>query len=675
MLSVKRSFYLLTVLMLAMVPGFLPGHANLHTDGVFAPSRFTETNPPLGPVRPVAEFEPASHVLIRYPLGIPVSLVTQLASQDQVICLVSSQSQQNQATSTFNSAGANMANISFMIAETDSYWTRDYAPWFIFDGNGEYGVVDFIYNRPRPNDNLIPQLFANQYNHNYYGMNLQQTGGNYMTDGICTAAQTTIAYTENAGYTQAQVNAKMHDYMGISSYHVLPDPNNTYIDHIDCWGKFLAPDKVLIRSVPTSHAQYNAIEQTAAYFANLNCAWGYPFRVYRVNTPQNQPYTNSLILNKRVFVPIMNSSYDAAALQVYHDALPGYEVIGVTGSSYSPWESTDALHCRTHEIPDKQMIHISHQPWWGTRDYATGYDFNASIKAHSGQALYPDSIFVCYKVNQQPWQRSVLINIVASEYTTLLSGFAPGDTIRYFIHAADLSGRSLDHPFTAAFDPHVFIIEADTEPPLLNHNAPAEMTNQATLFTVNASDNYQVGQVLMQYKVDEQEIPIELALNPYPQAGPDAWSCLVEPQFSSEDDTFHYRFIAQDLGTPPNIGYYPPSGTWISLPIKEMGNEDNHVPEPVQTGLRVYPNPLRKSSGNSFTIDFTCTGKSPFTLKIFNLKGQLISCKTISPNTQSSNLINWPFSDSGLRNTAPGLYFCKITQNGNSFISKMLILD
>jgi len=186
MLSAKHSFYLITVLILVMIPGFLPGHADLPTDSDYAPSRFTETNPPQGPVRPVAEFEPASHVLIRYPLGIPVSLVVQLASQDQVICLVSSQSQQNQATSTFNSAGANMANISFMIAATDSYWTRDYAPWFIFDGNDEYGVVDFIYNRPRPNDNLIPQLFANQYNHNYYGMNLQQTGGNYMTDGICT---------------------------------------------------------------------------------------------------------------------------------------------------------------------------------------------------------------------------------------------------------------------------------------------------------------------------------------------------------------------------------------------------------------------------------------------------------------------------------------------------------
>jgi hypothetical protein len=179
----------------------------------------------------------------------------------------------------------------------------------------------------------------------------------------------------------------------------------------------------------------------------------------------------------------------------------------------------------------------------------------------------------------------------------------------------------------------------------------------------------------MQYKVDEQEIPIELALNPNPQAGPDAWNCLVEPQFSSEDETFHYRFIARDSATPPNLGYYPPSGTWISLPIKELSNEDNHVPEPVQNGLRVYPNPLRKSSGNYFTIDFTSSGKSPFTLKIFNLKGQLLSTKTISPSTQNSNLISWPFSDLGRRNAAPGLYFCKITQDGNSFISKMLIMD
>ncbi len=273
----------------------------------------------MAPVRPIAEFEPASDVLIRYPLGIPVSLVAQLANTANVICIVSS-SQQSSAVSAFTNAGVNMERVSFLNAATDSYWTRDYGPWFIFDGNGEYGMVDFIYNRPRPNDNLIPQVFANHFALNYYGMNLQQTGGNYMSDGINTAAQTTLVYTEN-GNNQTNVNTKMQQYLGITNYLVMADPNNTYIEHIDCWAKFLAPDKIIIRSVPASHSQYNAIENAANYFATHNCAWGYPYRVYRVYTPSNEPYTNSLILNKKVFVPIVGNSNDNPALQVYREAL------------------------------------------------------------------------------------------------------------------------------------------------------------------------------------------------------------------------------------------------------------------------------------------------------------------------------------------------------------------
>ena len=47
----------------------------------------------------------------------------------------------------------------------------------------------------------------------------------------------------------------------------------------------------------------------------------------------------------------MNSSWDDS-LEVYRDALPGYEVLGFTGS----WQSTDALHCRVRGIPDITYI-------------------------------------------------------------------------------------------------------------------------------------------------------------------------------------------------------------------------------------------------------------------------------------------------------------------------------
>ena len=242
-------FILLAMLLCCSLP--LLADYILPDDGTGSLTRFTETNPPVAPVRPVAEFEPASDVLILYPLGIPVSLVAQLANTAHVICIVTSSSQ-TAAYNAFSNAGTNMANVSFMNAATDSYWTRDFGPWFVFDGNDQYGLVDFVYNRPRPNDNLIPQTFANLYGLNYYGMNLQQTGGNYMADGIRAAMQTTLVYEENSN-NQTNVNTKMHDYLGIDSYHVLADPNNTYIDHIDCWAKLLAPDKVMVRSVPQSH--------------------------------------------------------------------------------------------------------------------------------------------------------------------------------------------------------------------------------------------------------------------------------------------------------------------------------------------------------------------------------------------------------------------------------------
>ena len=78
----------------------------------------SETPAPTDP-RFVAEFEPMQGVMIRYPLGIPVSLVKSLAENCQVYCIVT-QSQQSSARSSFNNAGVNMNRVTFVIANTNS---------------------------------------------------------------------------------------------------------------------------------------------------------------------------------------------------------------------------------------------------------------------------------------------------------------------------------------------------------------------------------------------------------------------------------------------------------------------------------------------------------------------------------------------------------------------------
>ena len=169
------------------------------------------------------------------------------------------------------------------------------------------GSSIFPYNRPRPNDDNIPAVLAQQMGVPLWGMDLIHTGGNWMDDGLGIAASTTLVYEENPDLDEDEIDTLVKDYLGIRKYIVQDDPLGEYIEHIDCWGKFLDVDKILIGQVPPSDYRYNDFEMVANYWTFQTSSWGDHYQVYRVYTPGTYPYTpytNSLILNKKVFVPI-----------------------------------------------------------------------------------------------------------------------------------------------------------------------------------------------------------------------------------------------------------------------------------------------------------------------------------------------------------------------------------
>lgn len=419
---------------------------------------FTPTDPPAHPVRMVAEYEQMQSVLVRYPFGIPTSLIVEMSQHCGVTTLVANQSQQNTVNNIYIGSGANMDNIDFIQAPTDSYWTRDYGPWFVIDGNGDFGVCDYPYNRPRPNDNNVPIEVANHLGIDLYGMSLEHTGGNHMCTGISQGSCTDLVWEENPSLSHDDIQEMVDDYLGIAQYHVLPDPLGEYIKHIDCWGKFLGTNKVLIGSVLESDPRYDDFEYVADYFASTMSDWGVPYEVFRVYTPgyyPNTPYTNSLILNKKVFVPITGSTYDAQALDAYEAAMPGYQIIGVM---YDGWENTDALHCRTKGIADDEMLYISHMPLLGNIQQEDEYIINASFTNYSGSPLYPDSLMVYYRVDGGAYQAVQMVPLVGSAYTASIPYQEEGAVVGYYVHAADESGRSTNHPLIGAPDPHEFTV-------------------------------------------------------------------------------------------------------------------------------------------------------------------------------------------------------------------------
>ncbi len=424
---------------------------------------FVETDPPTGEPRFVAEFEPMQGVMIRYPLGIPTSLVAQLSNNCMVYCIVST-SQQNQAQNSFQNAGVNMDNVTFVNAQTDSYWVRDYGPWYIFEDRNP-AIVDNIYNRPRPNDDNISGVFANFWQIPMYGMNLQHTGGNMMEDGRGHGVSDDLVFQEN-NYNEENVRNKMRDYLGIDPYHVTIDPQGDYIAHVDCWGKYLAPDKILIAQLPQSNPRYQYYEEVAEYFENTNCCWGYPYHVYRVQEPGGYtlaPYTNSLILNKTVYVPLgSNSNYNNQALAVYQEAMPGYEIVGVTNNTNTPWENTDALHCRTRGVMDFNMLFVDHRDvLHGEQEWQESIPVVSKFIAYSGANLKQDSLLIYYSIDGGTYQTAHMTATGnPDEYVGYITGYQGGSEIDYYVFGADESGHRYTQPVFADLDPHHFTMEA-----------------------------------------------------------------------------------------------------------------------------------------------------------------------------------------------------------------------
>jgi len=413
------------------------------------------------PVNAVAEFAPMGGVLIAYPgtipppanekqlppsglraFGIPNELIVRMQQLDSngdpvrifIMCDDESQlpiiNKSLQETATQLNIPFDPSLVHLVPWDTDTYWTRDYGPWWIKNEiTGYFGIAKHIYTTLgggsvgmvegaehvsphegsgifRPNDDAGATKFSDYLNapirkwngaewsngkkndgetkyvklppiktHNWYFTGLLDVGGNYMTTGDGTTASSYLVATQNELPVESEEQTTNPDaatmekrmeyimdqcnrFLGANKYIVLTDPTGTYIGHIDCWGKFLAPRKVLIAKSQDTVIN-NAFDGISAFFEEEG------FEVSRVmcqdiyvpiadSPATTAAYTNSLILNDHVYVPIAGGEYkqfDDDALNVYRAAMPDHTVVGIPGKPEFPWLGTDAMHCRTRGVP------------------------------------------------------------------------------------------------------------------------------------------------------------------------------------------------------------------------------------------------------------------------------------------------------------------------------------
>ncbi|HMX40353.1 MAG TPA: agmatine deiminase family protein, partial [Saprospiraceae bacterium] len=372
--------------------------------------------PPSQPVRAMAEWEELQALLITWngQTTILAEIVRAARLECKVIIACASQQVIEQAKSVLISKGIDIStNVDFLLAPNDSIWVRDYGPNCVYanDVDSLY-FIDWIYNRPRPLDDVLPSKVAQHLGVPLYSTtaapdDLVNTGGNFMSDGCGTAFASSLILDENrpanpynvTAKTEEQIDQIMKSYMGIHRYIKMDRLPYDVIHHIDMHMKLLDEETLLVGQYPPGIADGPQIEANIQYvLSNFRSVFDQPYKVIRIPMPPGSngaypdtggPYrtfANAVFVNKTVIVPFYQLKYDTAARRIWENALPGYTVVGVNCNSIIG--SLGAIHCITKEIGVADPLRIVHQPLACQENdgSAIAFGLNATIQHRSGIA-------------------------------------------------------------------------------------------------------------------------------------------------------------------------------------------------------------------------------------------------------------------------------------------------
>lgn len=381
---------------------------------------------------------------------------------------------------TSNTCGnaISLDNIDIVEEPVNSIWIRDYGANTVYGSwNDDRILVDWIYNRPRYDDDVIPDALGEHLTIDVYSTtaepyDLMNTGGNYMSDGFGMAFESELITEENDGssewwttfpdHTVPEIESIMEEFMGIHTLAQMETLPYDGIHHIDMHMKLLDESTLLVSEYPDGVADGPQINANLEYvLSNYTTKWGTPFEVIRIPSPpmQNgnypdangwyQTYSNAVFVNNKVILPTYYTEYDTTAIRIWEEALPGYEIVGIDCDSGQNdiISLSGAIHCITHSVGVEDPLMISHLPLEDTNNNTSPYTVEGYISHRSGIA----SATVHYALSPEgPWSDVVMVDSGNGEdFTADIPAQTSGSTIYYYISAIANTGKTGARPMPA----------------------------------------------------------------------------------------------------------------------------------------------------------------------------------------------------------------------------------
>ena len=436
------------------------------------------TTPPAFAVRTMAEWEEIQALAICWAQyeGILKQIVAAAKTECEVIIICENQGDVTDVLmdNTFGGPLPDLDNITFIQEDFNSVWMRDYGAECVYQNEVDsLFLLDWIYNRPRPDDDVLPDVIGNTlgiavFNTTQAPNDLVHTGGNFMADGFGTAFSSNLVIDENGVNgefnqtvkTPAETDALMQTWMGIDHYIRMETLPYDGIHHIDMHMKLIDEETLLVGEFPQGESDGPQLEENLGLImTNETNVFGQPYRVIRVPMPPStggawapdasyRTYANNVFVNKTVIVPTYRTEYDTTALRILQESLPGYRIVPIDCDNQNAniISASGAIHCITKGVGVTDPLLIRHQRLTDTYETVNPYPVTAYMRHKSGIA---SANLFWTTDTAQVWNEMAMADQGGGDWTAAIPAHPANTTIYYYVQGTSNSGKVQVRPIVA----------------------------------------------------------------------------------------------------------------------------------------------------------------------------------------------------------------------------------
>lgn len=287
--------------------------------------------------------------------------------------------------------GIGLDNVEFYIIPTNDIWIRDNGPTFVVGESGELAAVNWIFNGwgnryPHDLDKEVPRQIAKALGIELFLVDYVMEGGNIEVNGvgdlIC-ARSATLNRNRNPGVLPQKIEEVFRSLLGVKNIIWLPGMETEDVEeagwsddtdtHIDTIVRFVNPDTIVYswvdspydRMYPMLKRNHEALKEVTlasgkkpnlvalpipehGYYSTSNVGLGGQVAgAEHIRTDAS--YTNFLISNDVVLVPIYGNVSDERAIKTLQEIFSRREVIGINCGAVA--ENGGEIHCFSQQMP------------------------------------------------------------------------------------------------------------------------------------------------------------------------------------------------------------------------------------------------------------------------------------------------------------------------------------